>query len=84
MTYDNTNRGAIWGNNQKAKDTDPDYTGSVNVEGVEYWVNGWKRGPDANPKSPAMKFSIKMKQGQPPRHEPAPQQPAGFDDDIGF
>jgi transposase len=61
MTYDNTNRGQIWGNETKKKDTDPDFKGSINVEGVEYWFSAWKRKPDAHPKAPALSFSIQKK-----------------------
>lgn len=60
--YDNTNRGSIWKNDKKVKDTDPDFTGSVNVAGVEFWVNAWKRKEGANPKAPALSFSIKPKE----------------------
>ncbi len=35
------NSGSLFKNNQKSKETDPDYTGSFNVEGIEYWVSGW-------------------------------------------
>ena len=59
--YDNTNRGSIWGNDKKEKDTHPDFKGSINVEGVEYWLSAWKRKPDANPKAPALSFSIQRK-----------------------
>lgn len=62
--YDNTNRGSIWKNDKKVKDTDPDFTGSVNVNGVEFWVNAWKRKQDANPKAPALSFSVKPKEQQ--------------------
>ena len=41
--FDNTNRGSIWKNDKKEKDTHPDFTGSLNVGGVEYWVSAWKR-----------------------------------------
>ena len=39
--YDNTNSGAIFVNNKKTTDNHPDRTGSLNVEGVEYWIKGW-------------------------------------------
>ena len=39
--YDNTNRGAIFVNNRKEKDTQPDRQGSINVAGVDYWISGW-------------------------------------------
>ena len=62
--YDNTNRGSIRKNEKKEKDPHPDFTGSLNVGGVEYWVSAWKRKPDANPKAPALSFSIKPKDEQ--------------------
>ena len=65
MEYDNTNRGSIWKNDRKEKDTQPDFTGSLNVEGVEYFFDAWKRKPDAKPKAPALTFSIKRKDKQP-------------------
>ncbi len=60
--YDNTNRGSIWPNDKKQSETHPDFTGSLNVGGVEYWVSAWKRKPDANPKAPSLSFSVKPKE----------------------
>jgi len=62
MAYDNTNRGSIWKNEKKEKDTHPDFTGVLDVDGVEYWVSAWKRKPDAAEKAPALSFSIKPKE----------------------
>ena len=59
--YDNKNRGAIWANKDKQKDSDPDFTGSLNVEGVEYFFDAWKRKQDASPKAPALSFRGKAK-----------------------
>lgn len=84
--YDNTNRGQIWKNDRKEKDTHPDYTGDANIDGVEYWISAWRRDPDANPKAPALRFSFKSKEesnGQSNQSQAAP----GFDgteDDIPF
>lgn len=39
--YDNTNRGALFRNKRKEKDSHPDHTGSLNVMGIEYWVSAW-------------------------------------------
>ena len=88
--YDNTNRGSIWGNDKKEKDTHPDFKGSINVEGVEYWLSGWKRKPDANPKAPALSLSIQRKDSDSRNNSNDPftdspqdaQVPA--DDDIPF
>jgi hypothetical protein len=61
---DNTNRGAIWKNDDKQNDKHPDFKGSLNVGGVEYWVSAWKRRADQSAKAPALSFSIKPKDGQ--------------------
>ena len=78
MEYDNTNRGSIWKNEKKETEKHPDFTGSLNVEGVEYWVSAWKRKPDAKENAPALSFSIKRKEQAPKAVEP------GFDDPIPF
>ena len=63
--YDDTNRGQIWGNEDKNKEGAnpnwPDFKGSINVEGKEYWVSGWKKKADSHPKAPALSFQIKLK-----------------------
>ena len=81
--YSNENRGQIWKNDRKEKDTHPDFTGSLNVEGVEYWVSAWKRKPDANPKAPALSFSIKLKEQRAPIETVGTVEP-DFDFDIPF
>ena len=79
MNYDNTNRGSIWKTDRKEKDTQPDFTGSLNVEGVEYFFDAWKRKPDAKPTTPALTFSIKRKDKQPNQ---ARQQPSQADKPV--
>ncbi len=63
--YDNKNRGAIWKNDDKQDDKHPDFKGSLNVDGVEFWVSAWKRKEGASPKAPALSFSVKPKDEQP-------------------
>lgn len=41
MTYDNTNNIVIFKNNKKMTEKQPDYTGTVNVEGKEYTISLW-------------------------------------------
>ena len=41
--YDETNRFALFKNDRKEKDTHPDLTGTINVEGVEYYLNAWTK-----------------------------------------
>lgn len=83
MSFDNSNRGSIWKNEKKSTENHPDFTGTMNVNGVEFWVSAWKRKPDANPKAPALSFSVKPKEDQ---HVPqqADQQQDTFSDDIPF
>jgi hypothetical protein len=89
--FDNTNRGSIWKNDRKEQDTHADFTGSINVEGVDYFLNGWLRKEGAHPKAPSMSFSIKRKDKQTETVQPHPQaampqqQTNGFEDsDIPF
>lgn len=56
--YDNTNRGALFRNERKEKDNHPDHTGSINVDGVEYWLSAWVK----TSKSGQKFFSLSVKQ----------------------
>jgi len=66
--YGNENRGSIWGNKRKTKDTHPDFTGTMNVEGREYFVDGWKRKEGASPNAPFFSLSVKPMDAQPEGH----------------
>jgi hypothetical protein len=87
MSYDNTNRGSIWKNPKKTTDKHPDFTGSLNVEGTEYWVSAWKRKEGQSDKAPALSFQIKPKEDEPAQKQ-APKKHGGsfdeMDDDIPF
>jgi len=62
MTMENNNRGAIWGNAHKKKDTHPDFTGNAIVDGVEYKIAAWKRKPQASAKAPSLTFKFEKTQ----------------------
>lgn len=62
MSYDNTNRGAIWKNEKKENEKHPDFKGDLNIDGVIYNVSAWKRKPDANPKAPLLSFSVSKRE----------------------
>lgn len=51
--YDNTNRGALFSNKEykesRGKENAPDYTGSINANGEEFYISAWVR--KANNKS---------------------------------
>lgn len=86
MSYDNRNKGSIWKNDDKQKDTHPDFKGSLNVDGVEYWVSAWKRKPGANPAAPALTFSIQLKEQRQRQAQsrPVQSQADDFGDEIPF
>jgi hypothetical protein len=60
--YDNTNRGALFKNARKEKETHPDYNGTINIEGVEYWISGWTKD---GKKGKFLSLSVKPKEDKP-------------------
>lgn len=46
-TYSNENSGLLARNDKQGNEARPDYKGSINVEGVDYWLSAWiKTGRD--------------------------------------
>ena len=47
MAYEQRdNSGTLGRNNNRQKDTHPEYNGSAQIDGVDYWINAWvKEGP---------------------------------------
>lgn len=41
MAYDNTNTGILARNENRKTDKHPEFTGSINVGGVDYWLSAW-------------------------------------------
>jgi len=41
--YSNENRGSLFKNDKKTEDRHPDMNGSINIDGTEYWISGWKK-----------------------------------------
>jgi len=86
--YDNTDRGVLFKNDRKESETHPDYKGSVNVGGVEFWLSAWIKTSDA--KGKYMSLSVKAKEQAPANPPPAQAQQRrapqrGHDDgDIPF
>lgn len=83
MAYDNTNSGALFKNDKKTADNPnwADYTGKINVAGVDYWLSAWiKDGKSGK----FMSLSIKPQQA-PAAAKPEPKRNSdvsGFDPDT--
>lgn len=86
--YDNTNKGVLFKEQgEKAEDWHDDYKGTIDVEGVEYWIGAAVRKSKAG--TPYMKLNVRKKESKAPeimqgmaqkQAEPAPS----FEDDIPF
>lgn len=60
--YDNTNSGALFVNTRKERENQPDRNGSINVDGVDYWISGWLK-KDRNGKN-YLSLSVTKKESQ--------------------
>jgi hypothetical protein len=69
--YDNTNRGALWSNkdNKREGKKDADWTGSINVNGKDYWLNAWRVQSETE-KAPVMSLSVRPKEVKSKAKEP--------------
>lgn len=98
--YDNTNRGALFRNDRKSHDNQPSHKGTINVDGVEFWLSAWVK-DGQNGKYFSLSVTPKEQQRQEPpqqqrthgqmrqdaRGSTRPQSATGFDDmddDIPF
>jgi hypothetical protein len=88
--YDNTNRGAIWKNNdQRPNKNDPHFQGNINFStscphckqkvSIDHQLSAWKTEPEAlkeNPKRPLMSFSVRPAQQGSPEQPRVPEEPS--------
>lgn len=89
MSYDNTNKGAIFKNDKQTNDRQPNLKGFMDVDGVEYWISAWTKtvqnGARAGEKM--ISFALEPKEQQAPAQDTGGQRPDpvdDFDDDIPF
>ena len=83
MSYDNTNSGMLARNDKKVTEKHPDFKGSKNVDGVDYWLSAWVREGKEGGKMEGRKFfSLSVS----PKEQAAPKPKATsfdqLDDDI--
>lgn len=84
--YSNENKGALFVNEKKDSEKFPDYNGSINIGGKEYWLSGWKKKSEKTGKS-FLSLSVREKQDT-PRQSSEPTRKAkpvdDFDDSMPF
>ena len=84
--YDNTNTGILTRNMEcdEAR-KQPQYRGSMNVDGVEYWISAWVQEGKTGSKLEGQKyFSMKYEPKQQQAQQPPPKPQAAVDQDIPF
>ena len=85
--YDNTNTGLLAKNDRKEAEMHPDYTGSINVGGTEYWLSAWiKTGKDGGKLAGQKYFSLSVRpkdglRAATPTKKPEPAAEQFVDDD---
>lgn len=83
--YDNTNRFIFSKNERKRTDRDADWTGSININGVEYWLNGWiQERKDGSGKFISGSARAKEQRDDPPARSNKRNYREELDDEIPF
>ena len=86
--YDNNLRGVLFPEKEKRSENSPDYSGSCEIDGKQYWLDGWKRRSQKG--DPFLSLRLKPKSTRasvPPTAAiavPKVPEPPPFDDDIPF
>lgn len=82
MSYDNNMTGVLFVNNEKLTDKHPDRKGSLEIDGVKYWISAWDKQT-----SRGETISIKIEPAK-KAVEAMPKTPVDYDDfetaDIPF
>ena len=77
--YDNTNRFTLFRETDRKSDKHPEFSGSLNVDGVDYWINAWVKTSKTGSKF--FSGSVKPKT---PRASEAPARDFDLDDAVPF
>lgn len=85
---ENAGRGSIRANENKQTDNQPDYKGSITINGAKYWLSGWKK-KDEETGKPWLSLSATAAEAKPapardyvqPKGQGASQE---MDDEIPF
>jgi len=55
------NSGSLFTNNKKEKDTQPDYTGTLNIDGTLYQISAWNNEAKSGKKYFGLKVQLPIK-----------------------
>ena len=76
------NTGVLFEVKEKKSDTHPDRTGSVNIDGVEYYLDGWINTSAAGQRYMSLKVKSKQAAAAPVRQAPVSRgRPVPMDED---
>ena len=79
------NSGALFANENKLTDTHPTHTGTVNIEGREFWLSAWVKTSKNGKRYFSLSVRAKDAAGKPAaKTQPAPAEADPFDDDVPF
>jgi len=76
--YDDSNRGVLFKNNKKETENHPDLSGTININGVDHWLNAWSKVSKNGNRFISLSIG-KPKEVQKPKEEAIP---TGEDGDI--
>ena len=81
--YDNNLTGVIGKNDRKEKESHPDVKGNCEINGVQYWISGWKK---TRKDGSGSFYSLRFEPKDVPQPKPASKsaQPDDDDSDIPF
>lgn len=66
MAYEmHEGQGALFRNQRKKKEAQPDYTGQCMIDGEEYWIAGWKRESKGGMTYLSLAFEAKEEEDEP-------------------
>ena len=74
------NSGALFANDKREKETQPNAKGSAMIDGVEYWVSAWTNTSSKGTKYQSLKFERKDKAF----NNTAELQAEALNDDVPF
>ena len=84
MDYDNTNRGVLFRNDRKETETQPDFTGSIDVGGVDHYLSAWVKESKQGKKFFSLSVKAKDAVAQPAIQKAKQVVQEDFEDDIPF